>query len=133
MELTTPSLLFSAISLLMLAYTNRFLALANLSRELYAEYKRQPDERIAAQIVNLQTRNRLTKNMQICGALSFFFCVGCMFLLYAGIDGLANAAFGVALLLLLASLALLMRELHLSVDALDTHLSEFDQPRKKDR
>ncbi len=132
MELTTPSLLFPAISLLMLAYTNRFLVLANLSRELYAEYKQNPDERIAAQITNLQVRNRLTKNMQIFGALSFLFCVVCMFLLFAGIHGLANVAFGIALLLLLASLALLVWELSLSVDALDVHLSDFHFGQRKD-
>lgn len=133
MELTTPSLLFPAISLLMLAYTNRFLVLANLARELYAKYQDEPDERIAAQIANLQIRNRLTKNMQICGALSFLFCVICMFLLFAGIATLANWAFGLALLLLLASLALLVWELHLSIDALDAHLRGFTYPPKKER
>lgn len=133
MELTTPSLLFSSISLLMLAYTNRFLVLANLARELYAKYQDEPDERIAAQIANLRTRNRLTKNMQICGALSFLFCVICMFLLFAGLDTLANWAFGLALLLLLASLALLVWELHLSIDALEVHLSGFRYEPKKER
>lgn len=132
MELTTPSLLFPAISLLMLAYTNRFLVLANLARELYAKYQEQPDQRLAAQIANLQVRNRLTKNMQICGALSFLFCVICMFLLFAGIETLANWSFAIALLLLLASLAILVWELHLSIDALDAHLSDFHyQPKEE--
>lgn len=132
MELTTPSLLFPAISLLMLAYTNRFLVLANLARELYAKYQEQPDQRLAAQIANLQVRNRLTKNMQICGALSFLFCVVCMFLLFAGIETLANWSFAIALLLLLASLAILVWELHLSIDALDAHLSDFHyQPKEE--
>ncbi|NMB00789.1 MAG: DUF2721 domain-containing protein [Firmicutes bacterium] len=132
MELTTPSLLFPAISLLMLAYTNRFLVLANLARELYAKYQDEPDENIAAQIANLQIRNRLTKNMQIFGALSFLFCVICMFLLFAGVTTLANWSFGLALLLLLASLALLVWELHLSIDALDAHLSGFSYTPKED-
>lgn len=131
MELTTPALLFPAISLLMLAYTNRFVVLANLARELYAEYKKEQDEDIAAQIVNLQIRNGLIKNMQICGALSFFFCVTCMFLLFAGSATLANGAFALALLLLLASLALLVKELFLSIDALNTHLKDFPHRRKQ--
>lgn len=42
-SLTTPALLFPAISLLLLAYTNRFLTLAGLIRNLYKLYKEQPD------------------------------------------------------------------------------------------
>lgn len=126
MELTTPALLFPAISLLMLAYTNRFIVLADLMRKLYAEYQEEPDQGVAKQIVNLQVRISLIKYMQICGALSFFFCVTCMFLLFAGSTILANISFAVALLLLLASLALLVRELQLSIDALDVHLSDFN-------
>lgn len=132
MELTTPALLFPAISLLMLAYTNRFIVLANLARELYAEYKKEGDPRLAAQIKNLQIRNGLIKNMQICGALSFFFCVTCMFLLFAGCTMLANGSFAIALLLLLASLALLLRELFLSIDALNIHLSDFHHHSEED-
>lgn len=132
MELTTPALLFPAISLLMLAYTNRFIVLANLARELYAEYKKDGDARIAKQIENLQIRNGLIKNMQICGALSFFSCVTCMFLLFAGSSSLANWAFALALFLLLASLTLMVWELHLSIDALNIHLSDFKKSSRQD-
>lgn len=125
MELTTPALLFPAISLLMLAYTNRFVVLAGLVRELYREYEQEGSEIIAKQIVNLQTRIEVIKHMQIFGALSFFLCVVCMFLLFAGSQVLANIAFCLSLILLLVSLALLVRELQLSIDALDAHLSEF--------
>jgi Protein of unknown function (DUF2721). len=48
-NLTTPALLFPAISLLLLAYTSRFLALAALMRELHVRYKTQPDPRIKGQ------------------------------------------------------------------------------------
>ena len=125
MELTTPALLFPAISLLMLAYTNRFVVLAGLVRELYAEYEEEQNEIIARQIENLQTRITVIKYMQIFGALSFFFCVVCMFLLFAGSTILANVVFSLSLILLLISLALLVRELQLSIDALDAHLSDF--------
>ncbi len=125
MELTTPALLFPAISLLMLAYTNRFVVLAGLVRELYHEYKQDDNQILARQIVNLQTRIQVIKHMQIFGALSFFFCVVCMFLLFAGSAVLANITFCLSLILLLVSLALLVRELQLSIDALDAHLSEF--------
>ena len=125
MELTTPALLFPAISLLMLAYTNRFVVLAGLVRELYAEYEEEQNEIIARQIENLQTRITVIKYMQIFGAFSFFFCGVCMFLLFAGSTILANVGFSLSLILLLISLALLVRELQLSIDALDAHLSDF--------
>src|SRR5690554_5985367 len=101
MELTTPALLFPAISLLMLAYTNRFITLAGLTRELYEEHRKEATDKLAAQIDNLQVRIAVIKHMQIFGALSFFFCVTTMFLLFAGSTIIANIAFAIALLLLL--------------------------------
>lgn len=73
MELTTPALLFPAISLLMLAYTNRFLTLAQLVRELHARYKQETNQLIAGQIENLRRRLVIIKYMQLFGALSFLF------------------------------------------------------------
>ena len=81
--LTTPGLLFSAISLLLLAYTNRFLALASLIRHLKEEYLKNPDKLIAGQIENLSKRVVLIKNMQLWGVASLFLCVLCMFLIFA--------------------------------------------------
>jgi hypothetical protein len=79
--LTTPALLFPAISLLLLAYTNRFLALAALIRELYARYRAQPDPTLLGQLTNLRYRIVLIRNMQACGVASFF-CVCCVCLWY---------------------------------------------------
>ena len=42
LTLTTPSILFSAISLIMLAYTNRFLAYASVIRSLKTEHEQNP-------------------------------------------------------------------------------------------
>lgn len=64
LTLTTPALLFPAISLLLLAYTNRFLTLASLIRDLYARYKAQPDPRIKGQLANLCYRIVIIRNMQ---------------------------------------------------------------------
>ncbi len=125
-DLTTPALLFPAISLLMLAYTSRFITLAGLVRELYSEYKNDPNHILAGQIHNLQKRIGIIKYMQICGGLSFFFCVASMFLMFAGSILLANYIFGFSLILLLASLALLIWELHLSINALNLQLKDFD-------
>ena len=129
MELTlsTPALLFPAISLLLLAYTNRFLTLANLIRELHRSYKTQPDPIIKAQIQNLRYRVILIRNMQSFGVSSFFLCVVCMFVLFTGRQDLGQWIFGGSLILLMASLALSLREVQVSVDALNYRLSDLEQ------
>ncbi len=127
--LTTPALLFPAISLLMLAYTNRFVVLAGLVRELYAKFAEEGGEKLEGQIVNLQFRIGLIKYMQIFGALSFFFCVVCMFLIFAGGMDAAYVVFGVSLILLLISLALLIWELQLSVVAINLQIEDVRHSR----
>jgi hypothetical protein len=126
-DLTTPALLFPAISLLMLAYTNRFITLAGLVRELHSEYQKTPSDILSGQIHNLQQRIAIIKYMQIFGAMSFFFCVVSMFLIFAGMGIPANYIFGLSLLLLLLSLALLIRELQISINALNIQLKDFDK------
>ncbi len=125
LTLTTPALLFPAISLLMLAYTNRFIVLAQLIRDLYARYKDNPDETLKGQIDNLRKRIKIIKSMQVFGALSFFFCVTCMFLIFARMFLAADIVFGLSLVFLLISLGLLVYELQISVKALDIQLKDF--------
>jgi hypothetical protein len=127
LNLTTPALLFPAISLLLLAYTNRFLTLASLIRELHRSYKNNPEEIIIAQLANLRYRVKLIRNMQIYGVSCFFGCVLCMLLLFAGQVILAKYIFGVSLLLLMISLALSLREVQTSVDALNVRLSDLEK------
>lgn len=127
LTLTTPALLFSAISLLLLAYTNRFLALAALVRNLYSEYKESPDKLIFGQIKNLRKRLHLIRNMQIHGITSLLLCVACMLLIYIGKEDFAAIIFGVALLLLIISLALSVIEIQISVKALDLRLTDLEE------
>jgi hypothetical protein len=124
--LTTPALLFPAISLLLLAYTNRFLTLANLIRELHARYKANPEEIILAQIKNLRYRIVLIRDMQIFGAVSFFLCVVTMLVLFIGQASLGKMLFGVSLVCLLVSLGYSLRELQVSIDALMVRLSDIE-------
>src|SRR5690606_27403730 len=84
LNISTPALLFPAISLLMLAYTNRFLALASLIRGLHDKYKTLPEENLLAQIKNLRTRIKLIRSMQAYGILSFLFCIICMYCIFRG-------------------------------------------------
>ena len=129
MELTlsTPALLFPAISLLLLAYTNRFLTLANLMRELYARYRTEPDPRIKGQLVNLRYRIGIIRNMQVFGVASFFGCVLSMFMLFASLPELGKWIFGASLILLLVSLGLSLREIQVSIDALTLQIADLDE------
>ncbi len=126
LTLTTPALLFSAISLLLLAYTNRFLAYASVVRNLHAKLKENPDSLIVGQIQNLRKRLVLTRTMQLMGIGSLLLCVCCMFLVYIEFQLVAEIFFGVALILLIVSLAISVREIQISVKALDLHLSDME-------
>ena len=123
--LTTPSLLFPAISLLMLAYTNRFLTLATIIRGLHDRYQTQQDENLVRQIANLRYRVYLIRNMQIAGVLSLLFCVVSMFSLFAGWIAVGQWVFGIALVLMMVSMGISLRELQVSVGALDLLLNEM--------
>jgi len=124
--LATPALLFSAISLLLLAFTNRFLALANLVRSLHTLYKEKPDELLYGQIRNLRRRLMLIRNMQIYGISSLLLCVLSMFLIYIELQRIGELVFGVALILMIISLSLSIKEILISVHALNLHLSDIE-------
>jgi hypothetical protein len=127
LSLTTPAVLFSAISLLLLAYTNRFLAIAQLVRTLHSKYKETPEPIIFGQIKNLRKRIELIRNMQIFGLVSLLLCVICMFLIYIKFNLIAEVIFGIALLLLIGSLVLSVWEIQISVKALNLHLGDMKE------
>jgi hypothetical protein len=127
LTLTTPALLFSAISLIMLAYTNRFLAYAAVVRSLHDRYKKDKNQGLIRQIKNLRQRLYLTRAMQIFGISSLLLCVLTMFLIYIEQHVIAVWIFGMALILLIISLGLLIREIQISVEALEHHLSDLEQ------
>ncbi|PTL85512.1 DUF2721 domain-containing protein [Vitiosangium sp. GDMCC 1.1324] len=127
LTLTTPGLLFPTVSLLLLAFTNRFLALAALIRNMYAQYKTQPDPVLLPQIRNLQLRLRLIRDMQFLGVSSLFLCVVCMLLLFAGMRQAGEYVFVGSLLLMLGSLALSIREIQISIRALQIQLGDLER------
>ncbi|NBR82939.1 MAG: DUF2721 domain-containing protein [Flavobacteriia bacterium] len=126
LTLTTPALLFSAISLIMLAYTNRFLAYAAVVRNLHDKYLDKQDDLLIEQIKNLKKRLGLTRAMQILGITSLLLCVFTMFLVYVHYVVLATWVFGIALLLLILSLSLLIWEIQISTYALSLHLRDIE-------
>jgi|TARA_B110000305_G_C19441211_1_gene641986 hypothetical protein len=130
-SINIPALLFPAISLLLLAYTNRFLVIAQIIRELHKKYLEHDDKvLIMGQIKNLRRRLTLIRDMQILGVLSFFFCVLSMIFIFYGRLDLGSYLFGFSLILLLASLIYSLRELQISTKALDLELSKMELGRR---
>ena len=119
LTLTTPALLFSAVSLILLAYTNRFLSYAQLVRTLKEQHLQHPSK--------VTRRLHLTRTMQILGVSSLFLCVVTMFLLYVGFFVLSAYVFGAALLLLIGSLGVSIWEIQISVRALEIHLHDMEK------
>jgi hypothetical protein len=127
-SINTPALLFPAITLLMLAYTNRFLALSTLIRNLHSQLQKETAKRenIHEQIKNLKRRLILIKQMQAAGIFSFFLCVLSMLFVYFGYEALAFGAFGLSLAFLLLSLALSLNEILISTRALEFELKDME-------
>ena len=130
LDLTTPSLLFYAISLILLAYTNRFLSYASVVRALKEKHQQTHDPKDIAQIANLRKRLYLTRSMQILGILSLLLCVIAMFFIYVSWQVFAAWIFGIALLLLAASLCVCIWEINISVKALEIHLEDISSKEK---
>ena len=116
----------------MLAYTNRFLTLATIIRNLHDRYKAEDDDNnLLGQIANLRYRIYLIRNMQIAGVLSLLFCVISMFALFAGWITAGQWSFAIALILMIVSMVISLRELQISVGALDLLLGELEDETKK--
>lgn len=130
-DISTPALLFSAISLLILAYTNRFLALANLIRQYGALYKEHPETRFLKQIQNFDIRLNVIKKTQIFGVVSFLFCVLCMFLIFVNLIIPAEILFAISLICLFISLLLSLKELFMSIGALNVELEDIKKELSK--
>lgn len=129
--ITTPALLFSAISLIMLAYTNRFLALASLVRSLHAKYlENNQSGVIQGQIQNLRYRLQLIKHMQAYGVLSFVSCVICMFFIFMNWLFWAEMLFGLSLIFFTISLIISLIEIQKSTKALELELSSMEKTKK---
>jgi hypothetical protein len=126
-SLTTPALLFPAISLLLLAYTNRFLALAALIRGLKSKYETEHDPGLLKQIENLRKRIILIRNMQAFGIASIFTCVITMFTVYLQLQLFSGILFGISLVFMMISLILSFQETTISVNALHLELEKLKQ------
>ena len=130
MELTLsiPALLFPAISLTMLAYNARYLAIAALIRQLHQKYQETESTAVALQVKQLRKRLTIIKNMQATAIFSFLLAVITMSLIYVELRFWANLIFGISLLALMVSLILSLIEVQLSTKALSIQLEDMENP-----
>ena len=126
LTLITPTFLFSAVSLILLAYTNRFLSYTSLVRNLKVKYMENKSSVTKAEIENLKKRLKLTRLMQLYGVASLLLCVATMFLIYIGLQTVSAVIFAVALLFLIISLALSVWEINISSKSIQIHLSDME-------
>jgi uncharacterized membrane protein len=127
-SINTPALLFPAITLLMLAYTNRFLSLATLVRKLHGEYNREEKEKnILNQIKSIRTRLNLIRYMQSFSVLSFLCCVLCMYFIFRNWMVMAHWIFAFSLFFLFLSIILSLIEINKSTKALELQLSDIEE------
>lgn len=125
--INTPALLFPAISLVMLAYTNRFMALSSVVRKLHDEYEgNRANKNLPQQIRNLQHRIKLVRRMQFFGVTSFLVSLVCMYLIYSDYMQAAHIAFATAIILFGISLVLSLIEIMKSTNALELELSDIE-------
>jgi hypothetical protein len=127
----SPALLFPAITLLLLAYTSRFIALINIIRGLRQDYINSPGDKILKEIKFLRHRVIMIRSMQLCAILSFFLCTVSMFFFYLQKNQIAEIVFAGSLLLMMTSLVFSFRDTLLSVKSLDIHLSDIEEELKK--
>ncbi len=125
-SLTTPSILFPTVSLLLIAYTTRFLAIASLIRGLKTQYQKEHTANLLKQINNLRSRITLIRNMQAFGIAALFFTTCSIALIFFGEETYGTIVFGFSLLLLLTSLGISFREILMSGGALKFELQEME-------
>ncbi len=125
LNIETPALLFSATSLILLAYTNRFLTIAQIIRTLKKTYDEKESNTIFLEIKNLNLRLTLIRYMQMFGVLCLFLSVFAMLLLFLNHQLTGIYLFGLSLFCLLVSLGISFWEISISVNALRLHLSDL--------
>ena len=131
LTLSIPALLFPAISLTMLAYNARYLAIAALIRQLHQKFQETASPALGLQVKKLRLRLSIIKNMQAVAILSFLFAVITMFLIYIELEFWANLVFGISLFALMISLILSLIEVQLSTKALSIQLEDINPDAQK--
>ena len=132
LPVSTYALLFPAVSLLFLSYTNRFLHLSALIRKLYSDWTHNHDGLILAQISNLRRRLTLIRGMQFLGGICLLLCVAAMLLTIAQMHEVALTLFVIALSFMATSLFGLIIEIWISGGALRIMLKALEESQKEE-
>lgn len=130
LNIQTPALLFPAVSLLLIAYTNKFLAIASLIRKLVSDYEEKQRHDLLKQISSLRRRLMLIRWMQVTGVTSILVCVITMYFIYEGWQVWAKILFAISLLLMITSLVITLVEIGLSAGALRVVLKDLEEKNK---
>jgi hypothetical protein len=130
-SISTPAVLFPAISLLLLAYTSRFLAISTLIRDLKDKFTESGESHIIGQIRNLRRRIFLIRNMQFLAVSSLLLCVISMFFIFENRPMSARNMFAVGMVSLIGSLLISLREIHLSIVALNLEMKDIEEHLKE--
>lgn len=133
-DLQTPTLLFPALSLLILAYTNRFLGITQVIRVLHADLQKDisNDQFYMGQINSLTKRIKLIINAQHFGIFSLMLCVVSMFCMLWN-KNTSIVFFFLALGSLFVSLIFVIKELSISQHALNYILDDCKQMSKNNQ
>ncbi|MAQ64014.1 MAG: II family cellulose-binding protein [Actinobacteria bacterium] len=131
LSIETPAILFPAITLLMLAYTNRFLALSQLIRTLHHDYQNINANHIVKQIKHLRFRLFLIRLMQSLGACALILCIISIFSLLMSYQSLGTSLFIGSLIIFLGSIISSLIEILLSTRALNILLVGFEDSQQK--
>ena len=103
LEITTPAVLFPTVSLLLLAYTNRFLALTAIVRQMDSSGEVEHE---FYQVKNLRKRLNYIKKMQYFGVSSLLMCAISMLFLFLQMDFIGKISFGISLIVIFAYIAI---------------------------
>ena len=133
LTITTPAVLFPAISLLILAYMNKFLAISTLIRKLKDKFMIDEDTNVLAQLRNLRRRIIIIRNMQWLAVFALFLCVLSMYFIFEKQHLTAKYLFVSGMMSLMASLFLSLREIHLSIVAIGLELNDMEHHLKEDK
>ena len=123
LTLTAVGLLFPTISVVLLAQTNRFMSLASVARDLVARYRSGPNPSIRNQVVSLQQRIWLVRWTQGFGVLALLINSCSAFSLFLESLSMARNLFVAAMCCMVLSLLISLREIQLSVRAIDIELN----------
>ena len=130
LEITTPAVLFPTVSLLLLAYTNRFLALTAIVRQMDSSGEVEHE---FYQVKNLRKRLNYIKKMQYFGVSSLLMCAISMLFLFLQMDFIGKISFGISLVSLIVSLLFSLLEIQISLEALRIHLNHNSESEEKNK